>query len=118
MREIVRRAVGGRPELIAELYRRGMFRPQEKGELLRCHSEYREESRHIPLGMVQLATLLAQGDTQFAAQAVLRGMLSKDELRWVDRLLKFQKPNKKRDELTRIVERTMEGRKGNVRRGR
>jgi hypothetical protein len=114
MREIVRRAIGGRPELITELYRRGMFRPQEQNELLRCHSEYREESRHAALGTVQLATLLAQGDVQFAAQAVLRGALSKDELRWLERLLRFQKPNKKRDELTRIVERTMEGRKGNA----
>jgi hypothetical protein len=114
MREIVRRAIGGRPELIAELYRRGMFRPRERGELLRCHSEYKQGSRHAPLGTVQLATLLAQGDVQLAAQAVLRGTLSRPELRWLDRLLRFQQPNKKRDELTRIVERTMEGRKGNA----
>jgi hypothetical protein len=114
MREIVRRAIGGRPELIAELCRRGMFRPEEKAELLRRHSENNEEPGHIPLGTVQLATLLAQGDVQFAAQAVLRGMLDKDELHWLDRLLRFQKPNKKRDELTRIVERTIEGRKGNA----
>ena len=114
MREIVRRAIGGRPELIAELCRRGMFRPGEKAELLRCRSEHSEESRHIPLGTVQLATLLAQGDAQLTAQAVLRGMLNSDELRWLDRLLTFQQPNKKRDELTRIVERAMEGRKGNA----
>jgi hypothetical protein len=114
MREIVRRAIGGRPELIAELYRRGMFRPQEKGELLRCHSEYGEDSGRTPLRTVQLATLLAQGDVQFAAQAVLRGVLSRRELHWLDRMLRFQKRTKKRDELARIVERTMEGRKGNA----
>ena len=114
MREIVRRAIGGRPELIAELCRRGMFRPGEKAELLRFHSECSEASRHTTLGTVQLATLLAQGDVQLAAQAVLRGMLSSDELHWLDRLLTSQKPSKKRDELTRIVERTMEGRKGNA----
>jgi hypothetical protein len=42
-------------------------------------------------------------------------MLCRDELNWLDRLLKFQKPNGKRRELARIVERAMEGGKGNGR---
>ena len=82
-----------------------------------CHPEHSEESRHTPLGTVQFATLLAQGDAQFAACAVLRNMLGQEELTWLNRLLRFQKPNEKRDELTRIVERAMEGRKGNAGRG-
>ena len=37
MREIVRRAINARPELSAELLRRGMFQAEEKAELLHCH---------------------------------------------------------------------------------
>jgi hypothetical protein len=103
MYEIVRRAFNALPELTAELWRRGMFLPDEKAELLRCHPEHSEESRHTPLGTVQFATL--------------RNMLGQEELTWLNRLLRFQKPNEKRDELTRIVERAMEGRKGNAGRG-
>jgi len=118
MREIVRRAINGRPEVTAELLRRGMFRPAEKAELLRCQAERHTEGRQRRLGKVQLATLLAQGDAQFAARAVLRAMLSPEELQWLYRLLRFQKPNGKREDLARIVERAMEGRRGNVRRAR
>ena len=50
-----------------------------------------------------------------AARAVLRNCIRPNELEWLYRLLRFQKPNEKRDELTRIVERALEGRKGNVR---
>lgn len=93
-----------------------MFRPDEKAELLRCHPEHSEESDSTPLGQVQFKALLAQGDAQLAVRAVLRSVLNHSELRWLDQLLRFQKPNKKRDELTRTVERAMEGRKGNARR--
>ena len=116
MRETVRRAIHARPELTAELLRRGMFEPKEKVELLRCHPESNGESDQTPLGMMEFTALLAQGDSQFAARAVLRKMLSYAELARLERLLRFQKPNKKRDELTRIVERAMEGREGNARR--
>jgi hypothetical protein len=115
MREIVRRAINARPELTAELLRRGLFRPEEKAELLRCHPECNEESEPAALGVMEFTALLAQGDSQFAARAVLRKMLSYAELARLERLLRFQKPNKKRDELTRIVERGMEGRNGNAR---
>jgi len=115
MRNIVRLAIKAWPELRAELLRRGMFRPQEKADLLRCRAEHKEGVRQTPLGTVQFASLLARADAQFAARAVLRDMLTADELLWLDRLLRFQKRNEKRDELTRIVERAMEGRKGNVR---
>lgn len=114
MREIVRRAINARPELTAALLRRGMFRAEEQAELLRCHPERKEEPLSMPLGPVQFAALLARGDAQLAARAVLRGVLNNVELRWLDRFLRFQKPNKKRDELTRTVERAMEGRKGNA----
>lgn len=115
MRDIVHRAIGACPELRGELLRRGMFRPEEKAELLRCRAEHREGTRQMPLGTVQFASLLARADAQFAARAVLRDMLTDSELLWLDRLLRFQKRNEKRDELTRIVERAMEGRKANVR---
>jgi hypothetical protein len=113
MREIVRRAMQGRPELTAELLRRGMFDREEKAELLCCDSRQGEESAQTPLGMMEFTALLAQGDSQFAARAVLRNVLNYTELARVERLLRFKKKNKKRDELTHIVERAMEGRKEN-----
>jgi hypothetical protein len=115
MHEIVRRAINARPELTAELLRRGMFQAEEKVELLDCLPAGKKVSRNEPLRTVQFSTLLAEGDAQLAARAVLRGVVDGEELRWLDRLLRFQKPNKKRDELTRVVERAMEGRKGNAR---
>ena len=118
MREIVRRAVQGRPELTAELLWRGMFDPDEKAELLHCRPECREEQRSAKLGSVQFATLLAYCDAQLATRAVLRGVLDSVVLRWLDRLLKLPRRNSKRDELVRSIERAMEGRKGNVRRHR
>ncbi|MGO9273696.1 MAG: hypothetical protein ACLQOO_26240 [Terriglobia bacterium] len=108
MRDLVKRVIGAPPELAAELRRRGMFRPEEEAELPERKQEF------PPLGMVSFATLLAHGDTQLAARAVLRNVLDYKELAWLDRLLKFQKPNGKREELARIVERAMEGRQGNV----
>lgn len=116
MREIVRRAISARSELTAELLRRGMFRPEERADLFRCQPDYLQASRHGQMGKVQVATLLAEGDAQFAARVVLRNMLDLEELTWLDRLLRFQKPNGKRNELGRVIERAMEGRKGNARR--
>jgi len=110
VREIVRRALQARPELTAELYRRGMFRREEKAEFPKQNKVSPQ-----PLGPVQFATLLAQADAQLAAPAVLRGVLNYEELRWLDRLLGLAKRSDKREELARAVERTMEGRKGNVR---
>lgn len=92
-----------------------MFSAEERSELLRSKPDCIRESRHRRLGSVQLATLLAEGDAQFASRAVLRNMVAREELDWLDRVLQFQKPNGKRSELARIIERAMEGRKGNVR---
>ncbi len=90
MRDIARRALGSHPQLTAELWRRGAFDAAEKAEILRRRSF---EKSH--LGPVQFATLLAQSDTHLAARAVLRGLLDAEELRWLDRLLKFRKADDK-----------------------
>ena len=115
MHEIVRRAINARPELTVELLRRGMFEPEEKAELLQSVPMRGSGLSGLPLGPVQFATLLAEGDTQLAARVVTRKILRANELTWLDRLLRFRSPNEKRDELARIVERALEGRKGNAR---
>ena len=112
MRDWMRRALQARPELAAELYRRGMFDAEEKRECLSVHAG---SLPRPPLGPVQFATLLAEGDAQLAARVVLRNLIRPNELAWLDRLLRFQEPNEKRDELARIVERGMEGKNGNPR---
>jgi hypothetical protein len=115
MHDWMRRALRARPELVAELWQRGLFSPGEKKELLRRDAICRiVPERRPPLGSVVLATLLAQADAQLAARAVLSGLLDLNELSWLDRLLRFQKPNGKRDELCRIVERALERRKGHA----
>jgi len=115
MRDGMRRALQARPELAAELFRRGLFDADERREFL---SEQRGKLPSLPLGPVQFATLLAEGDAQLAACVVLRNLIRPNELAWLDRLLRFQEPNDKRDELARVVERALEGRKGNVRSSR
>jgi hypothetical protein len=115
MRDWMRRALQARPELAAELWRRGMFDAEEKREFLQSLPQQSEGFPSLPVGPVQFATLLAEGDTQLAARVVLRNVLRPNELTWLDRLLRFQEPNEKRDELARIVERALEGRKGNAR---
>jgi hypothetical protein len=118
MREIVRRALCARPELTRELARRGMFRAEERAQIEQKMPGFSASVSVARLGSVQVVALLAQADAQFAACAVLRELLDREELRWLDRLLRFQKPSDKRDELARIVERALEGRKGNVRHSR
>jgi hypothetical protein len=118
MRDMVRRALGIRPELAIMLLRRGLFTPEEKTEFLQSLPKESKTFSAPALGPVQFATLLAQGDTQLAARAVLRNIVRPNELEWLYRLLHFQKPNDKRDELTRTVERALEGRKGNVRKSK
>jgi hypothetical protein len=116
MPDTVRRALTAPLELSIELLRRGIFTTEEQAEFLELLSK---QGRPMPphhLGCVRFATLLAQGDTHLAARAVLRNLVRPNELQWLYRLLRFQKPNDKRDELTRVVERALEGRKGNVRR--
>ena len=115
MRNWMRCAFRARPELAVELMRRGVFDAEEKREFFRCHPERSEGPPQLPLGPVQFATLLAEGDTQLAARVVLRNLIRPNELAWLDRLLRFQAPNDKRDELVRIVERALEGRKANAR---
>lgn len=118
MRDMVCRALRTCPELATELLKRGLFSPEEKAEYLHARPQRNGDFPSLPLGPVQFATLLAQGDTQLAARVVLRNLIRPNELAWLYRLLRFQEPNDKRDELARIVERALEGRKGNVRRCR
>ncbi len=115
MRDWMRRALQARPELAAELWRRGLFDAEEQRQFARCLAEQSGGFPNLPLGPVQFATLLAEGDAQLAARVVLRNLLRPNELAWLDRLLRFQEPNDKRHELARIVERALEGRKGNAR---
>ena len=115
MRDIIKRTIRTRPELAAELLRRGMFTSEEMGEFLTSAARPNLKPPGLPLGPVQFATLLAHGDTQLAARVVLRGSIRPNELAWLDRLLRFRRANDKRDELARIVERALEGRKGNAR---
>jgi hypothetical protein len=118
MHDVVRRALGVSPELAMMLFRRGLFTPEERAELIRLLPKANKPFSAPGLGPVQFATLLAQGDSQLAAHAVLRNVVRRNELVWLYRLLRFREPNDKRDELTRIVERALEGRKGNVRKPR
>jgi len=110
MYDIVRRALNGCPELIAELHRRGLFLPDEAAELLEAIPESKQQQSSQPLGSVQFATLLANGDAQLAGCAVLRGILTPKELKWLYRLLELKASNGRREELTRTVERALEGR--------
>jgi hypothetical protein len=116
MRDIVSRALRASPELATELLRRGFFSAEEKAEFLQFLSKQTARFPSLAPGPVQFATLLAQADTQLAARVVLRNLTRPSELTWLYRVLRFQEPSDKRDELVRIVERALEGRKGNVRR--
>ncbi|HXJ94868.1 MAG TPA: hypothetical protein VMT20_18650 [Terriglobia bacterium] len=109
MFDIVRRALGACPELISELQRRGLFLRDEMAEVRDCLREHPSEPT-APLGSVQFATLLANGDAQLTTCAVARGIVTREELVWINRLLKLKAPNATRDELTRTVERRIEGR--------
>jgi hypothetical protein len=112
---VVRRALAAPVELSAELLRRGMFTAEEEKELLALLPSQGRELPALPLGPVRFATLLAQSDTVFAARVVLRGLIRPNELAWLYRLLRFHESNQKCQELTRVVERALEGRKGNAR---
>jgi hypothetical protein len=109
MFEIVRRTLGASPELITELQRRGLFLPEESAELLESLGE-KKATPGAPLGSVQFATLLANGDVQLAFSVVMRGIVTREELTWINRLLKFKPSGDSRDELIRMVERRIEGR--------
>jgi hypothetical protein len=109
MFEIVRRTLGACPELIAELQRRGMFLPEESAELRESLGD-KKVMQAAPLGRVQFATLLTNGDTQLAFSVVMRGIVTREELMWINRLLKFKPPTEAREELIRTVERKIEGR--------
>ncbi len=91
MRDMVSRALRACPELATELLRRGMFSPEEKAEFFQFLPERRAGLPGLPLGPVQFATLLAQGDTQLAARAVLRNLIRPNELSWLYRYAAFSR---------------------------
>jgi len=109
MRDIVRRVMHAPPELAAELERRGLLRPEEAAELAECSAK-KSAARH-PLASAHFVTLLAHGDAQLAAAAVLRNLLAREEVERMNRLLNFKKASPKRDDLVRIVERALKGAK-------
>lgn len=120
MTDLVKRALRARPELAAEILRRGVLSAEERAEYQRSAKPSVKPIRppHLALGPVMFATVLASGDSQLAARVVLSGRIRLNELRWLDRALHFQRRTDKREELARIVERALEGRKGNVRTAR
>lgn len=107
--DIVRRTLSAPPELIAELRRRRLFLADEAAQL-RDNIPQEKRLASPPLGSVQFSTLLANGDAQLAGCAVSRGIVTREELEWLNRLLKLKAPNETRHELARTVERAIEGR--------
>ena len=85
------------------------------GELARIGANLRAPLAALYLLVQGPENRIEPVDPAEAARAVLRNAVRPNELKWLYRLLRFQKPNGKRDELTRVVERALEGRKGNVR---
>ena len=112
---VVRRALAAPLELSVELLRRRLFTPKEEAEFIRILPSQGRPAPPPHLGPVRFATLLAQADTVLAARVVLQGLIRPKELDWLYRLLRFHESNEKCHELIRIVERALEGRKGNVR---
>jgi len=93
-----------------------MFDAEEKREILRILPD--AATAHPQLGPISFATLLARADSQLAARAVMRNVVNHYELLWLERALRYGKPSGKRDDLCRVVERALEGRVGNVRKGK
>jgi hypothetical protein len=100
--DIGRRVARARAPLASELLRRGI-EPQLNTEAL---------NQHPRMAGALLAAELANADRQLAARAVVRGLLSTEELRQLAVMLKFQPRGgrtAKLNELTRAVERALEG---------
>lgn len=102
--DIERRLARASGPLAAELRRRGIASRRESGS-----------THHPPrLTGVLLAAELANADRKLSARTVLRGLLSREELKALQVMLKLQ-PYTGRDirlcELGRIVDRELEGKR-------
>lgn len=102
-----------RPRLAAELLRRGIVTESETLELRRAIGSDGVSAllREPKLRGSLFAAELGNADRLFASRAVLRGLLSCDELKALDIILKFQPRSvhmDKLDELIRVVERALE----------
>ncbi|MGH9401381.1 MAG: hypothetical protein ACRD2P_04655 [Terriglobia bacterium] len=98
--DIERRLLRANGQLAAELRRRGIAS--------------RPVKQQPSLTGALFAAELANTDCQLAARAVLRGLLSREELKALDTMLRFQPRGAcagKLDELIRIVERKLEGKR-------
>jgi hypothetical protein len=112
--DIGRRLLGTRDVLASELMRRGMLTSRETQELLGMLSAPKRERVRSArrLSNVIFASELANADRMIAARAVVRGLLSREELTALQMMLKFQPRGKRENalnELTRTVERALEG---------
>lgn len=110
--DTARRVLQAREALASELLRRGLLTGREIAALKIGRAPRLKRALAAErIGGFILAAELANADRQLAARAVLRGLLSCDELKRLDTMLKFQ-PRARRtgklDELTRIIERAIE----------
>lgn len=110
--DLARRVLQAHDPLAGELLRRGILTGQQV-EGLNASSAPRLKIALAAerIDGIILAAELANADRQLAARAVLQGLLSCEELRRLDTMLKFQPRGRrtgKLDELTRIIERAIE----------
>src|SRR5579875_1560643 len=113
--DLVRRLLAAREIVMAEFVQRQGLTEAEAEELKSTIGGWaweRLKSLRRPASLV-FAAELANADRQLAARAIGRGMVTREELQTLNRLLKFQ-PRAKRadklDELIRIIERELEAR--------
>jgi hypothetical protein len=111
--DFVRRLLAAREIVMAEFTQRQGLTNAEAEELKDVIGGWaweRLKSLRRPASLV-FAAELANTDRQLAARAIGRGIVTRDELQALHRLLKFQpraKRSDKLDELIRIVERQLE----------
>lgn len=110
--DLARRMLQAHDPLAGELLRRGLLSGREIAALKIARApRLKRVLAAERIGGFILAAELANADRQLAARAVLRGLLSCDELKRLDTMLKFQPRGwrtGKLDELTRIIERAIE----------
>lgn len=110
--DLARRVLQARAALAGELLRRGILNCRQIAGLKAVAApRLRISLAAERIGGFILAAELANADRQLAARTVFRGLLSCEELRHLDTMLRFQPRGKltgKLDELTRVIERAIE----------